>query len=65
VNIKAIHIIFICASIILAFFFAVWAWGYGQQEGHGDYKTASIASGLIGLGLIVYAFYFVKKAKSL
>ncbi len=65
VNIKAIHLIFICASVILAFFFAVWAWGFSQQEGQQAYKTASVASGLIGFGMIVYAFYFIKKARSL
>lgn len=64
-NIKNIHLVFISASILLALFFAVWSWGHAAQQGTDVYKTVSFVSVITALALIVYAFFFFKKMRSL
>lgn len=64
-NIKNIHLFFICASMFLALFFAFWSWGYAAQQGTGAYKTVSFISVAFALALGVYAVFFIKKMRVL
>ena len=64
-SLKAFHVFFIVASILLSF--AVGAWGIVE------YRTAGSGTGLAigvlfyvsGLGLVVYAMRFVRKVREL
>lgn len=62
-SLKAFHVVFIAASILLAFWFAGWALVNFSNGG----RTADLISGLvaavIGLGLMAYGAYVLKKLK--
>ena len=53
-GLKGFHIVFIIASILLSFGFALWA----NQH---SFMITAIISFLIGISLIVYGIYFMKK----
>lgn len=62
-SLKAFHVVFIAASILLAFWFAGWSLVNFSDGG----RTADLISGLvaggIGLGLVGYGAYVLKKLK--
>jgi hypothetical protein len=63
-SLKAFHIVFIVAAILLSLGFGIWelkAWA--QVRATSD-LVFGIASVLVGLGLIVYAKYVLKKLKN-
>ena len=55
-SLKSFHIFFIIISILMSLGFAWWSF----REGHEIY--AAVTS-LLGMGLIVYLVYFLKKMK--
>ena len=64
-SLKAFHLVFIIASIVLAFGFGIWlAVAFFQQGGVMNLIFA-IASFGAGVGLIFYERYFLKKTKNL
>ena len=63
-SLKAVHIIFITASCLLAFGFAGWCLkSYFSGEGLSRDLVFGIASFAVGVGLIIYGRYFLKKLK--
>lgn len=64
-SLKAVHIVFIVACILLCFL--VGAWGVQQYRAQGD--GAGLAIGLLfyfsGLVLVVYGLKFVRKIREL
>ena len=62
-SLKAFHIIFIIASIVLAFGFAAWCF----NEYSARHRRVELISGIvsvgIGVGLIFYFRYVLKKLK--
>jgi len=62
-SLKAFHVVFIAASILLAFWFAGWSLVNFSDGG----RTADLITGLvaavIGLGLMAYGAYVLKKLK--
>ena len=63
-SLKGFHVVFISASILLAFFFAAWCLGLPEHEG-GGWRAAGIASAAAGLGLGAYEAWFLRKARRL
>ena len=62
-SLKAFHLVFISAAILLAFGFGVWlAINFHSGGGVEDLLSALLSFGA-GVGLIVYEFYFLKKTK--
>lgn len=64
-SLKAFHIVFITASVLLAFGFGAWS-----LVGYSDYgRTADLVYGVssvaIGIGLITYGRYFLKKLRNI
>ena len=63
-SLKAFHLIFITAAMGLAFGCAVWGLrDYFSAEGTGRDLMFGLGSLVVGIGLIVYERYFVKKLK--
>jgi hypothetical protein len=62
-SLKAFHLVFITASVLLAFGFAAWSLvNYSDTRRTMD-LVFGIGSGLIGFTLIFYGRYFLKKLK--
>ena len=64
-SLKAFHIIFVTASVLLAFGVAAWAFvNYADTRRITD-LAAGIGSVFSGVGLLVYGRYFLKKLKNI
>lgn len=64
-SLKAFHIVFVTASVLLAFGIAAWAFvNYAEIRRTID-LAAGIGSTLAGVGLLVYGRYFLKKLKGI
>ena len=64
-SLKAFHIVFITASILLAFGFAAWSLVAYRDQGGLSYLAYGIGSTLCGAGLIAYEVYVLKKLKNI
>jgi hypothetical protein len=64
-SLKAFHLVFIIASIALAFGFGVWLAKNFFAEGGVLNLIFALASFGAGVGLIFYERYFLKKTKDL
>ena len=63
-SLKAIHIIFIIASSLLAVFFGAWGFGeYFRGEGTPIHLVYGIFSIALLVGLVFYGKYFLRKLK--
>ncbi len=64
-SLKAVHILFIIASTLLCFGFSAWAFqAYSNEEmGKTGHLAMAATSGLLGVGLLVYGRYFLKKLR--
>jgi hypothetical protein len=64
-SLKTLHIIFITASCLLAFGFGVWMLVQSRAPGGGTPEVVyGIGSLVVGVALIVYGRYFLKKLKN-
>jgi hypothetical protein len=64
-SLKAFHLIFITATILLAFGFGAWLLkGFFSPDGHVSDLVFGIVSIGAGVGLIFYERYFLKKLKN-
>lgn len=64
-SLKAFHIVFITASVLLAFGFGAWSLvGYLDTGRWVDLVYGTVSVG-IGVGLIVYGRYFLKKLRDI
>jgi nitrate reductase NapE component len=65
-SLKTFHLIFIVASILLAFGFGAWLLrNHFSPEGRPAELVFGILSLVAGFGLIVYEIYFLRKTKGL
>lgn len=62
-SLKAFHVVFIIASILLAFGFAAWALKNHSTGGQASLLYYGIGSGVAGVGLVGYFAYVLKKLK--
>ena len=62
-SLKAFHIFFVAASILLAFGFAAWCFVQYAEEHRRTELISGIASVAVGVGLIVYGRYVLRKLK--
>jgi uncharacterized membrane protein YeaQ/YmgE (transglycosylase-associated protein family) len=63
-SLKAFHFVFIIAAILLAAGFAAWSFmNYAAPGGAVSDLVVGLVSAAIGLGLIGYEIYFLKKLK--
>ena len=64
-SLKAFHIVFITASILLAFGFAAWALVNFSEEGGRSFLIYGVVSSLCGVALVFYEVYVIRKLKHL
>ena len=64
-SLKAFHLFFIAACVLLAAFVASWAAGQYRELHQGIYLMTAIGSGLTGALLAVYGATFQRKARRL
>lgn len=64
-SLKAFHVIFVTAASALAFGFGIWELKdyWSAQGGHPSQLAMGIASLVVGVGLVLYERYFLKKLK--
>jgi hypothetical protein len=64
-SLKAFHVIFITAAILLSFGLGVWMLrAYNEVGGRAELVYGIVAIG-IGIGLVVYEAMFLKKLKNI
>lgn len=64
-SLKTFHIVFITAASALAFGFGAWLLrDYASQDAPLRYLLGGIGSIAVGVGLLVYERYFLKKTKN-
>jgi hypothetical protein len=64
-SLKTFHVIFITAASALAFGFGVWMLrAYRASDGATSDLTWSVAAFLVGVSLLVYEGFFLKKLKN-
>lgn len=64
-SLKAFHIVFITASVLLAFGFGAWSLVAYSDTGRWVDLAFGGVSIVIGVGLIVYGRYFLKKLRDI
>jgi len=64
-SLKAFHLFFIVVSILAAFGFSYWALDNYLAAKDPTFLKIAIISALAGIGLVVYGFFFIKKAKKI
>jgi hypothetical protein len=62
-SLKAFHLVFITAAILLAFGFGLWLARNFFSDGGALNLVSALLSFGAGIGLIVYEYYFLKKTK--
>jgi hypothetical protein len=63
-SLKAFHVIFITAASALAFGFGVWELkDYWSPDGRAGDLAFGLGSLVVGVGLLVYEWLFLKKLK--
>jgi len=64
-SLKAFHLVFITAAILLAFGFGAWLLkGFFTPDGRVSELVFGLVSIAAGVGLIVYERYFLKKLRN-
>ena len=64
-SLKAFHIVFITASILLAFGFAAWSLMAYSELGGRSFLIYGVGSTICGVGLVAYEVYVLKKLKNI
>ena len=64
-SLRAFHMLFIALSVILAAFFAAWAFGQYRAEQGASYMVTAVGSLGAGIGLAIYGAAFQRKTRSL
>ena len=64
-SLKAFHIVFVTASILLAVLFAIWCFASYFQDGPPRDLWFGIGSVIAGAALVVYEKYALKKLKNI
>lgn len=64
-SLKAFHVVFISASVLLAFGFTAWCLSGSPQAVSGGRLAAALTAAASGLGLVAYEVWFLKKMRRL
>jgi len=64
-SLKPFHIVFVTASILLAFGFGVWSFFAYRDQGATADLVYGIGSSLAGIALVIYAKAILRKLKNI
>ena len=64
-SLKAFHVVFITASILLAFGCAAWSLIAYREQGGLSFLVFGIGSAVCGAALVAYEIYVLKKLKNI
>jgi hypothetical protein len=64
-SLKAFHVVFIAASVMLCLGFAGWSFGNYREMSSAKDLYWGVASVLAAVGLLVYGRYFLRKLKNI
>ena len=62
-SLKAFHVIFISAAILLAVWLGVWSWGQRQATGSAGWLGLTAGAFAAAVGLVVYEAWFLRKTR--
>ena len=62
-SLKAFHVIFISAAVLLALWLGVWAWDQRQAADGGGFFALSCGAFAAAAGLVVYEVWFLRKTR--
>ena len=62
-SLKAFHVIFISAAVLLALWLGVWAWDQRAAVGGGGFLALSCGAFAAAVGLVVYEVWFLRKTR--
>jgi uncharacterized membrane protein len=62
-SLKTFHLIFVTAAVILAFGFGGWLMRASKTDSSVTEEVCGIVSVAVGVGLVIYEVYFLKKTK--
>ena len=65
-SLKAFHVIFISAAVVLAVWLGLWAWDQRQASagsGGGGWLALTFGSFAAACGLVVYEVWFLRKTR--
>jgi len=63
VSLKAFHVIFVSAAVLLAVWLGFWAWDQRQAVGGGGWLAFSCGAFAAAAGLVVYEVWFLRKTR--
>jgi len=63
VSLKAFHVIFISAAVLVALWLGVWAWDQRQAAGGSGFLALSCGAFAAAAGLVVYEVWFLRKTR--
>jgi hypothetical protein len=63
VSLKAFHVIFISAAVLLAVWLGLWAWDQRAAPGGGGWTALAFGSFGAAAGLVVYEVWFLRKTR--
>jgi hypothetical protein len=64
-SLKAFHVVFVTASILLAFGFGAWAYSDYKDQGRAVDLLYAIGSTLAGIALLIYFKIILRKLKNI
>jgi len=64
-SLKAFHVVFVAASVILCLVFSIWAFGQYQASGFGIDLAWAVGGCTGALGLLGYGWYFLRKLQNI
>ena len=64
-SLKAVHVFFICASIILCFMVGAWSLQQYRLAGETGSLSLAVVFYASGVGLVFYGLWFVRKIREL
>ncbi len=62
-SLKAFHVIFISAAVVLAVWLGLWSWDQRQAEGGGSWLALTCGAFAAAAGLVVYEVWFLRKTR--
>ena len=62
-SLKAFHVIFITAAVLLAVWLGLWSVDQRQATGVGGWLALAVGSFVVAAGLVAYEVWFLRKTR--